>query len=102
VLSPDELVGALLRLGCVENTRHSRKNYRWLELRDKGRQIAIFNIPVARNPVPAGTLRRGILNPNGIRDEDHLHELLKAKDPPAAFRAVLPKQGPRYRPSGQL
>jgi hypothetical protein len=102
VLSPDQLVAALLRLGCVENVRHSRKNYRWLEILDEsGHQIAIFPIPVAKNPVPPGTLRAGILNPNGIRDEQHLAELVASKDPPAALIAVLPRQGPRYRPSGQ-
>jgi hypothetical protein len=101
-LSPDQLVSDLLRLGCVENTRHSRKNYRWLEIHDgAGHQIAIFNIPVAKNPIPPGTLRAGILNPNGIRDEVHLKELLDSVDPPAALRAVLPRHGPRYRPSGQ-
>jgi hypothetical protein len=102
VLSPDQLVAALLRLGCAENVRHSRKNYRWLEIHDEaGHQVAIFNIPVAKNPVPPGTLRASILNPNGIRDEAHLKELVDSADPPAALRAVLPRAGPRYRPAGQ-
>lgn len=102
MLSPDKLVALLLQLGCVENVRHSRKNYRWLEIHDEaGHQIAIFNIPVAKSPVPPGTLRRSILNPNGIRDEAHLTELAAAPDPKAALRAVLPAPGARYRPGGQ-
>jgi hypothetical protein len=99
--SPNEAVAAFLVLGCTENPRHSRKNYRWLELLDgQGHQKAIFNVPVAKDPIPIGTFVKSILNPNGIRDEVHLKELLEAEDPRAAFLAVLPEGGPRYRPHG--
>jgi hypothetical protein len=102
VLSPGDAVAAFKKLGCQEDTDHSRKNYVWLELRDaNGHQIAIFNVPTSKNPIRKGTLINGLLNPNGIRDEAHLQELLDDRDPPAAFRRVLPRGGPRYRPSGQ-
>jgi hypothetical protein len=100
-IAPNDLVAAFIRLGCEEDSGHSRKNYRWLELKNKdGHQVAIVNVPTSKTPVRQGTLLRGILNPNGIRDEEHLAELLAAKDPRAAFRAVLPKGGARYRPHG--
>lgn len=100
-MTPDELVRHLQRLGCEEDRRHSRKNYRWLEVTDEqGRQIAIFNIPTSKSPIREGTLVRGILNPNGIRDEAHLLELVGAADPRRAFRAVVPRGGARYRPHG--
>lgn len=99
-MTPGEAVDAFVRLGCVER-RHSRKNYRWLELTDAGgRQIAIFNVPTSKTPLRKGTLVNGLLNPNGIRDEAHLKELLADADPPAAFRRVVPNAGPRYRPHG--
>jgi hypothetical protein len=101
-ITPAALVAAFARLGCVEDRGHSRKNYRWLELLDdEGHQVAIINIPTSKTPVRKGTLVNAILNPNGIRDEEHLAELLAAEDPPAAFRAILPAGGPRYRPHGQ-
>ncbi len=101
-MSPEEVARALERLGLKRESHSRRKNYIWLELLDvQGHQIAIADIPTAKNPVPAGTLRKGILQPNGIRDADHLKELLADKDPPGALRKVLPKGGPRYRPSGQ-
>ena len=100
-ITPDELVAAFVRLGCKEDEQHSRKNYRWLELEDEnGHQIAIFNIPTSKSPVRKGTLVNAILNPNGIRDEAHLAELLATPDPPVALRAVLPPEGPRYHPHG--
>ena len=100
-MTPEEAANAFIRLGCQEDRRHSRKNYRWLELLDDGgRQIAIFNIPTSKSPLRRGTLINGLLNPNGIRDEDHLAQLLADPDPPAAFRRVLPQGGPRYRPRG--
>jgi hypothetical protein len=102
VLSPGDAIAAFKRLGCREVKEHSRKNYVWLEMLDaNGHQIAVFNVPTSKNPIRKGTLTRGLLNPNGIRDEAHLKELLASPDPPAAFRAVVPTGGPRYRPSGQ-
>lgn len=101
-MTPDEAVAAFVRLGCEEDKRHSRKNYRWLELKDaEGRQIAIFNVPTSKSPLRKGTMLNGLLKPNGISDEDHLAELLAAPDPLAAFRRVLPTGGPRYHPHGQ-
>lgn len=101
-MTPDEAVRAFLRLGCVEKPKHGRKNYRWLEVRNaEGRQIAIFNIPVSKQEIPRGTLLRSILRPNGIRNEEHLRQLLDADDPPAAFLEVLPKDGPRYKLRGR-
>jgi hypothetical protein len=101
-VTPGEAVDAFLRLGCIEIPRHSRKNYRWLELTDEnGHQVAIFNVPTSKSPLRKGTLVRSILNPNGIRDEAHLAQLLADPDPPTAFRKVLPIGGPRYRPHGQ-
>ncbi|MBJ7603284.1 MAG: hypothetical protein JF888_08875 [Candidatus Dormibacteraeota bacterium] len=101
-MSPEEAITAFKTLGCRPVPRHSRKNYVWLELDDEGgRQIAIFNVPTSKNPIRKGTLLNGLLRPNGIRDENHLRELLNDPDPPAAFWRALPKGGPRYRPGGQ-
>jgi hypothetical protein len=101
-VTPKEAVTAFQRLGCTLNPKHSRKNYAWLELlNEHGHQIAIFNVPTSKNPVRRGTLINSLLNPNGIEDEAHLKRLLDSPDPPAAFRAVLPAAGPRYRPHGQ-
>jgi hypothetical protein len=102
VLSPGEAIAAFKRLGCREVKDHSRKNYVWLELQDAaGHQIAVFNVPTSKNPLRKGTLTNSLLNPNGIRDENHLRELLSAADPAKAFLKVLPKGGPRYKPGGQ-
>jgi hypothetical protein len=102
-MTPDEAIRAFIRLGCVEVPRHSRhKNYRWLERTDeKGRQIAIFNVPVSKPILAKGTLLNSLLRPNGIRDEAHLQELLADLDPPSAFLKVIPKSGPRYRLPGR-
>lgn len=100
MLSPDQAVRAFLGLGC-EVVRRSRDSHIFLERRDEhGHQIAVFSVPTNRNPISPGILRR-LLHSNGIRDEEHLAELLSAPDPARAFLAVLPPQGPRYRPSGQ-
>lgn len=102
MLSPAEAVAAFKLLGCSEDPKHSRKNYVWLELKDaSGHQIAIFNVPTSKNPIRRGTLEHGLLQPNGIRDEAHLNQLLEERDPRAAFLLVVPRQGPRYTPRGQ-
>ncbi len=102
MLSPGQAIAAFKRLGCSEDPKHSRKNYVWLELTDdQGHQIAIFNVPTSKNPIRPGTLEKGLLRPNGIRDEEHLNELLDHENPRAAFLHVLPRHGPRYRPRGQ-
>jgi hypothetical protein len=100
-VSPDEAVATFRRLGCYVIPGRGKGSHTWLERRDaRGRQIAIFNVPVTRNPIAKGTLQR-LLDTNGIRDETHLQELLADGDPPSAFLRVLPPAGPRYRPSGQ-
>jgi hypothetical protein len=96
-LSPEEAVAAFRKLGCKVIPNRGKGNHTWMQLTVEGRQRAIFNIPMNRNPIPAGTLKRAILNPNGIRDEEHLRVLLAETSPPQAFLAVIPQQGPRYR-----
>ena len=96
-ISPDEAVAAFKKLGCQLIPGRGKGNHTWLQLSVEGRQRAIFNVPMNRNPIPGGTLKKSILNPNGIRDEEHLRELLAASDPRQAFLAVVSKGGPRYR-----
>jgi hypothetical protein len=96
-LSPEEAVAAFKSLGCKVIPNRGRGNHTWLQLTVDGRQRAIFNVPMNRNPIAAGTLRHSILNPNGVRDEQHLRELLADANPPLAFLRVLPEHGPRYR-----
>ncbi len=99
-MSPDEGIDAFRRLGCQRIPGRGKGSHAWMERRDAGgRQIAIFNVPVTKNPIPKGTLQ-GMLATNGIRSEDHLRELLAARDPPAEFLKVLPPGGPRYRSRG--
>jgi hypothetical protein len=100
-VSPDGGVAAFRRLGCEVIPGRGKGSHVWMERLDAaGRQIAIINIPVTRNPIARGTLHR-ILMTNGIRDEAHLQELLSADDPPAEFLRVLPRGGPRWRAAGQ-
>jgi hypothetical protein len=50
--------------------------------------MAIFSVPTNQNPVST-RIRRRMLQSNGIRDEEHLHELLSDRDPPSDFLAVI-------------
>jgi hypothetical protein len=96
-LSPEEAVAAFRRLGCQVIRGRGKGSHTWLQLSVDGRQRAIFNVPMNRNPIPTGTLKKSLLNQNGIRDEEHLRELLDARDPAQAFLRVVPEGGPRYR-----
>lgn len=95
------MVATLRKLGLREVPNHSSKNYAWMELTDaRGRVIAVANIPTSKAQVSVG-LQTRLLHRMGIRDEDHLDQLVKVADPPAALRAILPPDAARYRPGGQ-
>lgn len=95
-LSPGELVAALRKLGCEVIQGRGKGSHMWVQLTIDGRQRAVFNIPTGRDPIAKGTLS-ALLKSNGIRDEDHLLELLRADDPQRAFLLLLPRVSPRYR-----
>ena len=100
-MTPQALVSKLRRLGLVIISSHSSKNYVWMELlNEDGHQIALANIPTSKPQVSVGVLTR-TLHRMGIRDQQHLEDLLGHKDPPASLRLILPEDAARYRPGGQ-
>jgi len=85
-VSPAEAVAAFRRLGAEVIPGRGKGNHTWMErLDDQGRRVAIFNVPMNRNPVPTGLFLKDLLRRNGIHDVAHLKLLLNAPDPPAAF-----------------
>lgn len=89
-MSPAEAIAAFRRLGAEVIPGRGKGNHTWMERVDEqGHQIAIFNVPMNRNPIPTGLLLRSLLRRNGILDVGHLNELLAAPDPRAAYRKVI-------------